>query len=76
MNSTAKDTALTQRYEIRFLGPLLARWLTWFDGFELTNLETGEVILTGEVQDQSELFGVLEKIHSLNLTLLSVNRIA
>lgn len=75
MTFSSNNTPPIQRYEIRFQGPLPARWLTWFDGFQLVNLETGEVILTGGVRDQSELFGVLEKIHGLNLKLLSVNRI-
>jgi len=76
MNSTSRGPVQTQRYEIHFQGPLPARWHNWFDGFQLTNLETGEVILTGEVRDQSELFGVLDKIHNLNLKLLSVSQIA
>jgi len=76
MNAPSDNFAQTQRYEICFQGPLPARCQDWFDGFSLANLETGEVILTGEVCDQSELFGVLNKIHNLNLKLLSVNRIA
>lgn len=75
MQFSSERPQSTQRYEICFQGPLPARWLTWFDGFQMTNLETGEVTLVGEVRDQSELYGVLEKIHSLNLKLLSVNRI-
>ncbi len=60
-------------YEVRFRGTLDPHWAGWFEGFTLVALDSGESILRGTVRDQSELAGLLEKIRSLNLKLISVN---
>lgn len=60
-------------YEIRFHGALSPRLATWFDGYELLPVENGDTLLRAQVHDQSELHGILEKIASLNLELISVN---
>lgn len=61
-------------YEIRIEGHLTDRWLDWFEGLVIQNDSSGETTLRGSFVDQAALFGVLTKIHSLNLTLISVNR--
>lgn len=61
-------------YEIRVAGHLSDRWSDWFDGLAIRNDSTGETILSGSFVDQAALFGTLNKIQALNLTLLSVNR--
>jgi hypothetical protein len=61
-------------YEIRVEGHLTAHWANWFDGLSIRTDPNGETILTGVLTDQSALFGVLRKIHDLNLTLVSVRR--
>ena len=67
----AVDPALT--YEIHLKGHLHEEWADWFDGFTIICLENGEMLLRGQVIDQSALHGVLEKIRILNLTLLSLH---
>jgi len=62
-------------YEIRVEGYLTERWSDWFEGSTIRNDPNGETVLSGPFIDQSALFGMLTKIHSLNLTLISVNRI-
>lgn len=62
-------------YEIRVEGHLTARWSDWFDGLAIHNESDGETMLSGSFIDQAALFGVLIKIHSLNLPLISVNRL-
>ena len=64
------DPALT--YEIRLQGHLQGEWAEWFDGFAITCLDNGEMLLRGQVVDQSALHGVLEKIRNLNLKLISI----
>jgi len=59
-------------YEIRIKDPLDTYWLEWFEGWSITNLEPGEVLLKSCNVDQSKLHGALNKIRDLNLTLLSV----
>jgi hypothetical protein len=59
-------------YEIRVKGHLDGRWTEWFDGLEITNLENGEAMLSGDIVDQAALHGVLVKMRDLNLPLISV----
>ena len=61
-------------YEIRIEGHLTERWSDWFEGLAIRNDPSGETVLSGSFIDQPALFGTLAKIHSLNLTLISVNR--
>ena len=61
-------------YEIRVEGCLSEHWSDWFEGLTIRNEPSGETVLSGPCVDQSALFGTLTKIHSLNLTLISVNR--
>ncbi len=60
-------------FQIRIVGVLHERWKTWFDGMTVTNLDCGETLIEGLIQDQSVLVGVINQIHSLNLTLISIN---
>ena len=63
-------------YEIRVEGHLGDRWSDWFDGLAIRNDPIGETSLTGLLSDQAALYGVLAKIHDLNLVLLSVVRLS
>ncbi|HSO11659.1 MAG TPA: hypothetical protein VLT51_04740 [Anaerolineales bacterium] len=62
-------------YEIRVEGQLADRWSDWFEGLAICNDPDGEVALTGLLTDQAALFGVLHKIHALNVILISVRRL-
>ena len=62
-------------YEIRIEGHLSDLWSGWFAGLEIHNDRNGETTLNGLLVDQAALFGVLNKVHGLNLTLVSVNRL-
>ena len=61
-------------YEIRVEGYLSEHWSDWFEGLTIRTDPSGETVLSGPFIDQPALFGTLTKIHSLNLTLISVNR--
>jgi len=68
-------------YEIKIKGHLDEHWKQWFEGMELgneTNGETGQecTLLTGSIADQPALHGLLAKIRDLNLTLVSVRKMA
>lgn len=63
-------------YEIVIEGHLSGQWSDWFDGLTIQNEPTGETKLTGLLCDQAALYGVLSRIHDLNLVLVSVFRIA
>ena len=61
-------------YEIRVQGHLGDRWSDWFEGLAIHNEANGDTILAGVLADQAALYGVLLKIHNLNLVLVSVQR--
>ena len=59
-------------YEMRVKGHLDTHWTAWFAGLEITNLENGEAVLSGEIVDQAALHGVLAKVRDLGLPLIAV----
>lgn len=61
-------------YEIRIEGHLTERWSDWFDGLTIRHDTPDATTLSGSFLDQADLFGVLSKIHALNLVLISVRR--
>ena len=61
-------------YEITVKGILDRKWSDWFDGFTI-EYAAGDTILTGPVDDQAALHGLLAKIRDLGLPLLSVKRV-
>ena len=62
-------------YKIRVKGHLDGRWSDWFDGLEITNLENGEAVLSGDILDQAALHGVLARVRDLNLALVAVSSV-
>jgi hypothetical protein len=61
-------------YEIRIKGRLSDSLSGAFEDFSAT-LQPAETVMRGEVRDQSELHGVLDRIQSLGLELIEVRRI-
>ena len=61
-------------YYIRVEGQLDPTWSTWFEGLNIVHEGNGDTVLWGPIADQAHLFGVLMKMHNLNLALISVNR--
>lgn len=61
--------------EIRLKGQLSPQWSTWLEGMEVKLEKNGNMTLLGMIQDQSALLGVLNKLHALNLTILSFKEI-
>lgn len=61
----------TQWYEIQVKGQLSSAWSDWFDGMEII-FDSGATQIRGPLNDQAALYGVLARLQSLNLILLSV----
>ena len=59
--------------EIKIKGHLDPRWSEWFADLTLTHVEGDVTQLSGLLPDQAAIYGVLERMRDLNLTLLSVN---
>ncbi len=73
LRSGGTMNVIPNRFEIRVRGQLGKEWTDWFEGLELRPLEDGEMILNGSIPDQAALMGILNKLHRLNLTILSLN---
>jgi steroid delta-isomerase-like uncharacterized protein len=63
------------RCRIRIKGHLDPSWQEWLEGLELVHDESGTTVLRGTLRDQAALYGVLLKIHRLNVPLLSLETI-
>jgi hypothetical protein len=64
----------TSRYEIRIRGRLGEKIAARFEGFDM-EVKPVETVLSGPVQDQSALHGILGQIESLGLELVEVRRV-
>ncbi len=60
--------------EIRIKGTLKQDWSDWLEGLAVSHPANGETVLNGEISDQSALLGLLNRIHGLNLELLSFSQ--
>ena len=58
-------------YRIVVRGELSQRYAVAFEGMEM-EVKSGQTILTGEIKDDPHLHGILDRIGSLGLRLLSV----
>jgi hypothetical protein len=61
-----------QRVEIRVKGHIDERWSDWLDGLTIGHVEPNETVLTGPVEDQAALYGLIAKVRDLGLPLSAV----
>jgi hypothetical protein len=66
-------TPAVKKVEIRIKGEIDKGWMDWFGNLAISHSSQGDSILTGFVQDQAELRGILTRLADLNLELISVN---
>jgi hypothetical protein len=59
------------RYEIKVGEVLDSNWSAWFEGLEVRG-EAEETVISGPLQDESALHGVLTKVRDLGLNLIAV----
>ena len=62
-------------YEIRVQGHLAPRRLCCFEGLTVTHLPNGETVFVCPVPDQAALYGLLNWLRNLGVTLLSLRRL-
>ena len=62
-----------KQVEIWVKGEIDEDWSDWFGYLTITHTGKGETVLTGPVQDQSELRAILSRLANLGLDLVSVN---
>jgi len=71
-SQTDPNSALV--YQIRIKGHLGQQWTAWFAGMTITWTDD-ETILTGQVEDQAALYGLLRKVRDLGLPLIAVTQL-
>ena len=65
----------THIYQIRLESHLGPQWAAWFEGMSVSLESDGDTLLTGRVEDQAALYGLLKKARDIGLPLVSVNRL-
>jgi len=63
---------MNNKVQIKIKGHLDKSWEDWFDGMEIS-YEEDNTLLTGEIQDDAFLHGILNKLRDLSLKLISIN---
>jgi len=59
--------------EIKIQGIIDEECEQWFSGLKIHALESGDTILSGTVQDQAALCGIIARLRYLGLQFISVN---
>jgi len=62
-----------RQVEIRLEGHLDKKWLDWLDGVTIVHTAQNQTLLSGSVQDQAGLYGLITKLRDLGVKLVSVN---
>ena len=70
------DASQPTIYQIRVKGHLGSQWTDWFGGLTVTLEDNGETLLTGPVDDQAALHGLIRKVRDLGMPLVSVVSVA
>ena len=63
----------TQHFEIRIRGHLSDLRSEGLEGVQTTKLANGETLISGDIEDQAQLFGLLIRIRDLGVPLLEIN---
>jgi hypothetical protein len=62
----------SSRYRVVVRGGMGASFAAGFEGFEL-EARDGETALSGALVDQAQLYGLLERLRDLGISIVSVN---
>ena len=60
-------------YEIRIKGHLDQRRIDMFENWKATHQPNGQTTLSGPVQDQAALYGILNRLRDLGIFIISLN---
>jgi hypothetical protein len=58
--------------EIHIKGKLDPDWSAWFDGIQIQVDRSGDTLLSGNLPDKSAVYGIISRLSSLGITLISV----
>jgi len=72
MDSRRSADDLPAHYQIRVRGAIDPLWSGWFAALTITHDADGNTLLAGPVADQAALYGLINRLRDLGLTLLAV----
>lgn len=75
MDGQRSPDDMPARYQIHVRGTLDPRWSAWFDQLVIAHDAEGNTLLAGPISDQAALYGLLNRLRDLGMTLLSVARL-
>jgi hypothetical protein len=75
MDGPRSPDDLPARYQIQVRGTLDPRWSGWFDQLSIAHDAEGNTLLAGLISDQAALYGLINRLRDLGLTLLAVARV-
>lgn len=61
------------QYRIQVRGHLPDGWFEMVEHMEIIREADGNTTISGPIRDQSELYGLISRLQSLGLTLISIN---
>jgi len=73
-NGSEQVTA-AKRYRVLVRGTLSERFASAFDGMSL-EAESGMTAIVGDIRDQAQLYGVLDRLRDFGLELVGVEEVA
>jgi hypothetical protein len=59
--------------EVHIKGKLSPGWSEWFEEMQIDYTDAGETVLSGNLPDQAAIYGMLSRLSSLGIPLISVN---
>lgn len=62
-------------YRILVKETLSSHWTGWLGGLDIEYQPNGETSLSGKITDQAALYGLLNRLRDMGITLISLNRI-
>jgi len=70
------ETKQPRHYQIKIQGHLDPCWSEWFENMTIAHLTEDTTTLKGSVMDRASLYGILNKLRDMGLTLLSVEALS
>ncbi len=62
-----------RKVEFRVKGSINQQWSEWFGGLTISHSDPDETVLTGLVQDEAALYGIIARLRDLGLQLTSLS---